>query len=158
MKRLLAFLVLILASLNAGSSPLAMNPMDRMIGFHNAAWQMACEAKKFDCTLIDPPHVAYTILPRGILGQYHDGTDVVLINMKLILNPASVAVAIHEMVHYLQNASGELDRTSPSYKGVCAVEHEAFDLTFAMNQKYHLVAGDFVQPWSQTFYLYGCPP
>lgn len=146
-----AGLVLAFTSFTACAGPERMRYSDLMDGFHNAAWLMACEAKKVDCTLLEQPVVAYSIMPKNTLGLYpRIGGWIVLVNIDLVADPASVPVMIHEMIHFLQHEEGFSGNR-------CEREQQAFELTLEIAQKYHLdTSSGGVVPWYMVARQYGC--
>lgn len=157
LRRLLyGFLCGILMSLPACAAFGASEITDSQLaaGYERAAWMMACEAKQFDCTKIRGVVVAYTDMPPSILGLYPRGGPIVLVTMNLYARPESAFVAAHEFIHLLQAAAGENPNDS------CAREREAFELTYALNEKYGLIGEGSpvrVVRWPEAASMYGCP-
>lgn len=119
-----------------------------------AAWQMACEAKKVDCTLIEEPIVGFTTLGVNTLGMYPGVGPIVLVNIDLEFKPSSVPVIVHEMTHYIQQLQIE-------YLGVhmsrCERERESYTITREMAIKYKLdVSAGGTEPWEKMFWIAGC--
>lgn len=133
----------------------AADQIDILLGHQNAAWQMACEAKQIDCTLVELPRVAFTLMPPGALGMYPNGGGTVFVNIRYLYYSESVSVMLHEMVHYLQQV--QIVNVPGFHMTWCEREAEAFTLTLAMSNKYHLDtdAGGTV-PWSRIALQYGC--
>lgn len=153
-RKLLGFVCGIFLSLQplAQAEPDRVTDEDLAIGYARVAWLMACEAKRVDCSGLDAI-ASYAPMPSGLLGLYPRVGPLVLVNMKLYAKPESAVVATHEFIHRIQSAEGWLGDS-------CAREREAFELTYAMNEKYKVVGPEGaikVVRWADAARMYRCP-
>lgn len=144
-----------------GVSSFTLKETETLAIIHQLAWAMACEAKKAKCAAFIPPYVGYAMLPSR-LGQYLPGELIVQVDIRLLGQPVSALVVAHEMVHYLQFITGQLDAKAANFLDTCAREQEAFTLVWAMDRKYKLAKGDKrLLTWEQArpfYYICGGKP
>lgn len=151
---LFALFLLAPATLANATSPPPLG--ERAIeGYQRAAWYMACEVKRFDCTLLRPPMIVYAIIPSGTLGLYPHNSPVVIITSRLMYSTEQTAVLVHEMIHYIQGAQGHHNYFSGAYRPSCAREQEAFDLTLKIMTQYRLKSR-LAASWEEMRLQYGC--
>lgn len=156
-----------------GPSTLTEAGAETLFSMQYSAWHYACELKQADCANISPPIVAYGLLPARF-GQYSDGDGAIIIEVRLMAQPLSFMVMVHEMIHYLQYVQGEGYHGDDMavYRAVgCRREAEAFDLTGELNRKLNYVVDDprMKKGWADMVVLddgtppfpvyagYGCP-
>lgn len=125
----------------SGPSSLSAAQTELLARAHYEAWQIACAMKKAPCGSIKPPLVVYGVLD-GNFGEYTDGERPVRIDVRLMFQPISVLVMIHEDIHYLQYVLGEVasyDSFAENHAQGCAREKEAFNLTWNANVLFGIV-------------------
>ena len=152
MRRLISALLLMTFSVACSAEP--MSNGDLIQGQIAAAWRMACEAKKVDCTMIEEPITAFALFSVQTGGMYLGG-QIVLINAEMQGKATSVPVLVHEMTHYLQavemsNLGVEMTR--------CERERESYTITREIAMKYKLdISAGYTAPWEVMFWIARCP-
>lgn len=138
-------------------STLTEASVSTLMAMQLSAWVMACGAKKLDCNMFAMPHVGYSLLPQR-LGQYRPGELTVTVELRLLAQPASLVVMMHEMIHYLQYVTGQTRADSKNYLSPCAREQEAYDLVMKTNVARKLAKGDArILTWERAAKMYyGC--
>lgn len=143
-------------------SSLTLAESELLFTMHADAWELACMMKRADCSDIPRPVVVYGFLPYQY-GRYWRNESVVVIDIRLVGQPLSVLVAVHEMIHYIQMAQGQAGM------GPCTLEREAFELVFELNRRLELVTDTRLKNWdsvitpedgSEPYTIaegYGCP-
>lgn len=170
MGHLTRFLIGIIASLAISGPALAQSQMTgpasipvetaiKLHGLHVMAWNTACELKKQQklCAQWVMPKVAYGLL-FGDYGAYRHGSDIALVDLRLIGQEFGHVVLIHEMIHYIQHLENPLV-VNLLAANACAEEEEAFTLVYEYVQKSEIAKGDpRVETWSQALPKYAfCP-
>lgn len=146
---MLRLIVLLLACLPLTSSGEENRPANP--AFANELFQAACELAEdvgLSCKGIPAPLLMATDTRPNLLGYYYRGTNIVFITNRCLLDIADEtkcsAVAVHEMVHYIDYLNGERDG--------CSSEAKAWDVHNAYVIKMgrlDLVRTDWVRSYPQ---------
>lgn len=123
-----------------------------------AVWAAACEATKMEksCRDIVPPRVAYGLLAYQY-GAFDLGSRTVLIDIRILFQPASTAIIFHEMVHYLQGKRDPRGDDLITHDEACAGEQEAHELTLKFASDMKIDDPVRIRPWAVAKAGYGCP-
>ena len=133
-----------------GPTTLEPSTVELLFSTQIYAWKLACEAKKVNCEAISPPLVGYAIL-WGQYGRYYIGADEILVDIRLIGQPLSVLIIMHEMIHYIQNVQGHDLKGGPSAAPRCDDEQEAFTLVRKTNDELKIYVGPDIEKYVQTW-------
>ena len=126
-----ALLALLAAPYNADSVPLPGKYVRDINAMHDEAWRLACTFKAYDCSTLAQPQVWYTPI-WGSYGRYKHDSPGIQINIGVAGETFSLLVAVHEMVHYIQNAEGANRFGEATYRAHCQREAEAFNISNAV--------------------------
>lgn len=152
MRAFIAGLLMMMASCSCHAE---MSKNSQLLGQERAAWQMACEAKKVDCTRIEAPILAFTVLGPDTLGMYPGVGPIVLVNSDYLLKLSSVPVIVHEMTHYIQQV--EIENLGV-HMTRCQREKESYTITREIALKYGLdTSAGGTEPWERMYWIAGCP-
>ena len=140
MRYLAALLLSLVLALPAGAQSAFTGPstftagtVELIFASRVSAWQAACQLKRVNCADHAVPMVAYGVLPTGYVGSYRQGDRVVLVDIRTLGQPFGHMITVHEMIHYLQHATGQTVQGSKNYLTPCEAEAEAFELVYLLS-------------------------
>lgn len=156
----LAVAMFLVLSLTASASPYdsASTPepvVADVAAQEQAAWEVACRWKRFDCSTIKPPVVVYKPLGAEYWGLYTWGAAEVLVDASIRGTNFGALTLIHEFVHYIQFAQGYHNRFSRESRGSCAREKEAFQAENEIAEAFQIV-DPRIATWEEAHLAYGC--
>ena len=153
---LLNFAAFLLSAL-LSSSAAAATYLASISAMHQEAWETVCIYKAVNCSELPAPQVWYTPDADGMFGYYTFGEEGIHVHLKLLGDPFSRYVVIHEMVHYIQLKQAQTGKTGVLYAHSCVRESEAFNITATA-----AYAERFLDPrlvtWARARGHYGCGP
>jgi hypothetical protein len=127
-----------------------------LMDIHFNGFLEACRMMKMQCRDIAPPRVAYAVLPYQY-GAFDIGSRTVLLDIRIFSQEISLAIIVHESIHYLQDKRSPL-RTSVTLAESCKDEKEAHELTMEWTRETGIAKDDArVKDWSSASSWYGCP-
>src|SRR6185503_1651574 len=115
-------------SVMRGPSSLSPPVAEALFNLHLDAWHAACELKRIQCPMYPMPKVAYGFL-AGALGSYTFKSNTVLLDIRLIGQPISKVILVHEMIHYIQDKQRG-SQPEVTIAVACHDEEEAFRLSY----------------------------
>lgn len=122
------------------------------------AWVEAKRLMRMEGLGIAPPKVGYGLL-MGRYGSYDVGARTVMVDIRLLWQPLSTTVMVHEMIHFIQDKKDPLRKDMIDVHTVCREEKEAHDLTYKWAVEMNIAQWEpRVRKWEDAAISYGCSP
>lgn len=152
--------IMLLATLSADATEVHVNSkeMDQVIDQRvDTSWQAACLLRGTNCEKIPRPAIVFSDeLPYQMQGSYTRGEGVIYVRMSYQMDPYSMVVMVHEMIHYLQYIRNGV--IIPTTIQRCAQEQEAFEADDRFAKRMGLDEHPDAFTWAEAVSTYGCTP